>query len=242
MELLFNGSIPKDYNCPHENEDCFNIDFIEHNIRIALSDGATISYDSKNWAKTLVEYFMQTGDLSDFDIKKATRTYYKRFDFNNMTMMQKRGLRFGSYATFLGAEYNYSNNCLNLLAIGDSIAVLLSNGNFIEAFPYHSFEQFYKAPQMLSTNKRSNLFFIRSKNHSKFYKTWDFNLIDHPVLLCMTDVLGEWALREMKRGNNSVWKELLLISSLKEFRYFVQVKRESGAMKIDDATLISITF
>ncbi|MDR1284671.1 MAG: hypothetical protein LBJ88_00550 [Campylobacteraceae bacterium] len=243
MELLFNGSIPKDYAFPLENEDWFNLNFIEHNIRIALSDGATISYNSQKWAKILVDYFIEIGNFSAVDIKKAISIYYaKEFDFNNMTLMQKRGLAFGSYATFLGVEYNSFDNNIWVLGIGDSIAVLLDKDNFIEAFPYIASAQFCKKPQMLSTNKRGNFFFTYSKNRSKFYKTWNLNFVKHPVLLCMTDALGEWALKEMESGNRLVWEELLSISNIKEFKSFIQAKRNDNMIKIDDTTLISVAF
>ncbi|MDR1460362.1 MAG: hypothetical protein LBI78_01775 [Campylobacteraceae bacterium] len=243
MELLFNGSIPKDYAFPNENEDWFNINFIEHNIRIALSDGATVSYNSQKWAKILVDYFIETGNFSAADVKKVISIYCaKGFDLNNMTLMQKRGFAFGSYATLLCVECNSFNNNIRILGIGDTIAVLLDKESFIEAFPYISSMQFLKNPQMLSTNKRSNFFFVYSKNRSKFYKRWDLNSIKHPVLLCMTDALGEWALKEMESGNCLVWEELLSISNIKDFKSFVQTKRDDNMMKIDDTTLISIIF
>ncbi|MDR0408324.1 MAG: hypothetical protein LBH45_05380 [Campylobacteraceae bacterium] len=243
MELLFNGSVSKDYACPHENEDWFNINFIEHDMRIALSDGATISYNSKKWAKILVDYFIKTGNFFAADIKKIVNIYYEKgLDFNGMTLMQKRGLSFGSYATFLGVEYNFSDNCIHVLGIGDSIAVLLNKEDFIEAFPYTSSIQFRKNPQMLSTDIRSDFFFIYSKNYSKFCKIWDLNPIKCPMLLCMTDALGEWALKEMENGNSLVWKELLSISNMREFKNFIQTKRDSNMIKIDDTTLISVAF
>jgi hypothetical protein len=243
MELLFNGSIPKDYAYPHENEDWFNINFIEHNIRIALSDGAAVSYNSKNWAKVLVDYFIETGNFSATDIKKAIKIYYaKEFNFNSMTLIQKRGLSLGSYATFLGAQYNSIDNYINILAVGDSIAVLLNKESIIESFPYISSIQFHKSPQMLSTNGRNNLFFMRSANVSRFYKMWNLNTVERPALLCMTDALGELALKEMESGNYLIWEELLSISNMKEFKNFIQIKRDNKMIKIDDTTLISIIF
>ncbi|MDR1554638.1 MAG: hypothetical protein LBS39_01265 [Campylobacteraceae bacterium] len=239
MELLFSGSVSKEYN--HENEDVFDIGFIEHGVRIALSDGATVSYDSKEWAKILVNYFIKNGELSGFDIKKIIKIYYSsRFCFKDMTPIQKRGLIYGSFATILGVEYSFADNFIKVFAIGDSIAVLLDGEKLIETFPYSLSAQFKKPPQMLSTKKRNNFFFSYAKDRSKFYKVWKLQNISYPILLCMTDALGEWALRETKRGNDKVWREILSVCSAKEFIRFVWNKRDNHTIKTDDTTLISI--
>lgn len=238
---MFHGSIPKDYSRPHENEDVFNIDFTEHIIRVALSDGATVSYDSKNWAKTLTDCFIKMGMLSAIEIKQAIKTYYSdRFDFRNMTIIQRRGLMYGSFATFLGVEYNCISDRMHILGIGDSIVVLLDREDFAGAFPYVSSAQFNDTPPMLSTKNQSNFFFLHANDMSKFYKIWGLRNIKNPVILCMTDALGKWALKEMESGNRGVWRELLSINNLKEFKQFVQGRRDNHTIRIDDTTLISI--
>jgi hypothetical protein len=241
MELIFSGSVSKDYSRPYENEDVFDVDFVKHSVRIALSDGATISYDSKNWAKALVGYLIQRGVLSTIDMKKIIKAYYAdRFDFDDMTLIQKRGFSYGSFATLLGIEYSEIDDNIYILAVGDSIAVLLDQNSFVDSFPYSSSKQFDRNPQMLSIKKRNNFFFSRTKKYSKFYETWNISVLTRPVLLCMTDALGEWALREMESGNSSVWREILSIDSIKKLKQFVQDGRNERMMKVDDTTLISI--
>jgi len=241
MEVVFGGSIPKDYNYLDENEDIFGIHFEDNKLRIALSDGASVSYDSKNWAKALVDYFIKTGAGRAFDIKKVMLTYYtEMFKCNDMTAIQKRGLRVGSFATFLGIEYSYLNNQARIIGVGDSIVVLLSDERFIEAFPRTASEQFDVVPQMFSTKNRGNLFFQHAKERSRFYKIWKLKDVPSPTLLCMSDALGEWAMREMERGNSEVWAQLMSINDLRSFWQFVHVKRLEHAIKTDDTTLITV--
>jgi hypothetical protein len=246
MELLFCGSIPKNDCKPHENEDYYNIGAAGQDVRIAISDGATVSYDSKNWAKSLADYFVQKGVISNKDMGKLIKSYYSnysvRFDFKNLTLFQRRGLRFGSYATILGVEYNFNSNCMQLVGVGDSIAVLLDDYMFIDSFPYSLADDFRKDPKLLSAKKKHNYFFSHSKEYDRFYKFWHLSSIRQPILLCMTDALGEWAFKSYENGNENVWRELADIDNMKNFKRFVDEKRANGVMKVDDTTLICTRF
>ncbi|MDR1008355.1 MAG: hypothetical protein LBL65_07365 [Campylobacteraceae bacterium] len=246
MELLFCGSIPKNDCKPCENEDYYNIGASGQNVRIAVSDGATISYDSKNWAKSLADYFVQKGAISNKNMNRLIKSYYSgysnRFDFKNLTLFQRRGLRFGSYATILGVEYNFNSNLMQLVGVGDSVAILLDNYTFVDSFPYSFAKDFRKNPKLLSAKKKHNYFFSHSKEYGKFYKLWELSSICQPVLLCMTDALGEWAFKSYESGNANVWKELAGIAGVRDFKRFVDKKRADGIMKIDDTTLICMKF
>jgi hypothetical protein len=243
MELVFCGSIPKNYDKPHENEDYYNIDVINQTLRVALSDGATISYDSKNWAKNLVDCFMKKGFILNKSMNKLIKSYYSnRFDFENLTLFQKRGLRFGSYATILGLEYNPISNFIQVLSIGDSVAVFLDNYELIDSFPYSLSSEFSKNPRLLSAKKHYNYFFSRSKEYGKFYRVWNLESVYCPIVLCMTDALAEWAFKSYESGNRGVWRELGTINSMKDFKSFIDIKRSEKSIKIDDTTLICIKF
>ncbi|MDR0762165.1 MAG: hypothetical protein LBF13_03830 [Campylobacteraceae bacterium] len=246
MELLFCGSIPKNDCRPYENEDYYNISTAGQNVRIAVSDGATVSYDSRNWAKSLADYFIQKGIISNKNMNKLIKSYYSdcssRFDFKNLTLFQRRGLRFGSYATILGVEYNSNLNLMQLVGVGDSIAVLLDNYVFVDSFPYSLASDYRKDPKLLSVKKRHNYFFSHSKEYGRFYKLWELSSICQPILLCMTDALGEWAFKSYENGNANVWMELAGITDIIDFERFVDKKRADGIMKIDDTTLICMRF
>ncbi|MDR2635477.1 MAG: hypothetical protein LBC08_01470 [Campylobacteraceae bacterium] len=246
MELLFCGSIPKDEGKPYENEDYYNIGIAGQNVRIAISDGATVSYDSKNWAKSLADYFVQKGVISDKNMNTLIKSYYAgcaaRFDFKNLTLFQRRGFRFGSYATILGVEYNFNSNLIQLVGVGDSVAVLLDNYAFVDSFPYSFASEFRKNPKLLSARKKHNYFFLHSTERDKFYRSWELSSTNQPILLCMTDALGEWAFRNYEDGNASVWRELAAIISVKDFKKFIHEKRADKVMKTDDTTLICMRF
>ncbi|MDR1615067.1 MAG: hypothetical protein LBS26_05820 [Campylobacteraceae bacterium] len=243
MELVFCGSIPKNYDKPYENEDYYNIDIINQTLRVAISDGATVSYDSKNWAKNLVDCFVKKGFILNKNMNKLIKAYYSnRFDFKNLTLFQKRGIEFGSYATILGLEYNPASNFVQILSVGDSTAVFLDNYEFADSFPYSLSSEFSKNPRLLSVKKNYNYFFSRSKEYSKFYKVWNIENRYYPMVLCMTDALAEWAFKSYESGNKDTWREIGNINSMKDFKNFVDSKRTDKAIKIDDTTLICIKF
>ncbi|MDR2081069.1 MAG: hypothetical protein LBP54_04200 [Campylobacteraceae bacterium] len=243
MELMFCGSIPKNYDRPYENEDYYNIDIINQTLRVAVSDGATVSYDSKHWAKNLADCFVEKGFVLNRDINRLVKLYYSnRFDFKNLTLFQKRGLRFGSYATILGLEYNPISNFIQILSIGDSIAVFLDNYEFVDSFPYSKSSDFKKNPKLLSAKKKHNYFFSRSKDYSKFYRVWNLEKVYCPIVLCMTDALAEWAFKSYESGNMDTWREIGSINSMKDFKSFVDSKRLEKSIKIDDTTLICMKF
>ncbi|MDR0665955.1 MAG: hypothetical protein LBF71_00945 [Campylobacteraceae bacterium] len=243
MELLFCGSIPKNYDRPYENEDCYNINMINQTLRVAVSDGASVSYDSKNWAKNLADCFVQKEFILSRDINRLIKSYYSnRFDFKNLTLFQKRGLRFGSYATILGLEYNPVSNFIQVLSVGDSVAVFLDNDKLIDSFPYSLSVEFKKNPKLLSVKKRYNYFFSRSKEYDRFYRVWNLKTAHRPTVLCMTDALAEWAFKSYESGNTDTWREISSISSMKDFKSFVDAKRLENSIKVDDTTLVCIRF
>ena len=53
MKVIFHGTIPKDQNFASSNEDAYT--FFDSKGILALSDGASESYDSKQWALTLTK-------------------------------------------------------------------------------------------------------------------------------------------------------------------------------------------
>jgi hypothetical protein len=240
---MFCGSIPKNYDRPYENEDYYNIDIINQTLRVALSDGATVSYDSKNWAKNLADYFVKKDFIFGKDVNRLIKFYYSnRFDFKNLTLFQKRGLRFGSYATMLGLEYNPISNFIQILGIGDSVAVFLDNYEFVDSFPYSASSDFRKDPKLLSTKIKHNYFFSCSKDYNKFYRVWNIEKVYCPIVLCMTDALAEWAFKSYESGNADVWREIGSIKSMTDFKNFIDGKRLNKSIKTDDTTLVCIKF
>ena len=70
---------------------------------------------------------------------------------------------------------------------------------------------------------------------------WDLKYLVHPVILCMTDSLGEWMLRNYE-NKNPKWAELLELNDESALKDLVRREWDLKEMRKDDITLIRIVF
>lgn len=235
MKITFSGSIPKDLQFPDANEDYWAKSACGN--RVALCDGASESYNSKLWSRMIAESFTATKRLDFPWIQALSLDYFKRHDFNTMSWSQQAAFDRGSFSTLLGVDYKPRSTNLKITAIGDSVALLFDEGKLIASWPFTEPEQFLARPTLLSTRISLNEF-IKSKdfikNNSKTVRIRDLST---PTLICLTDAIGEWALR-MLITNNSKALAIHEIDTLEELENLVVTERAAGSMKIDDSTMI----
>lgn len=214
------------------NEDFYEIS--KNGRAFAMSDGASISFDSKNWASILVRRFLETPKISKHWIEAAADSYDSLHDRENMPWMQQGAFDRGSFATLLGLEFFPDATGVRVFAIGDTILVLLDNGRVVKTIPYICSDEFDKSPILISTNPVENRTFD-DETLSGFWQ--DLNLSSHetPTLLIMTDALGRWLL---ERPDSEGAAELMRLSDQHAFQEFVDRERASGRMHRDDTTLV----
>jgi hypothetical protein len=239
MKVLFKGQVPKDLNYPESMEDAMA--FSTDNDRIAISDGASESFDSKTWAELIVESFVVDSSISKTWLVTLASQFAANFDLSSLSWSKAAAFERGSFATLLGIE-NFNNlNDVEIINVGDCLAVLLDGIDAVKTYPYHSAEQFQQRPNLFCSNLADNKFFQDSNFYADHQTTWNLNGLRSPNILCMTDALGEWALRKAAEGNPQ-WEFLLGISNTETLVDLVVSERESRSMKVDDVTLVSITF
>jgi hypothetical protein len=239
MQVIFSGQIPKDFNFPESTEDAFEIDVTSS--RIALSDGASESFDSKTWAKLLVRSFVQNPEVNIDWLAEAVGNYNERHDPASLSWSKQAAFERGSYATLIGIEC-FRNHCsIDIIGIGDSLAVLLSGNDFLDSFPYKTANEFKQRPTLFCTNTHNNNFVDESDFYSLHSKTWSVGSIPSVFLLCMTDALAEWALMMAEVGKPQ-WRELMAIRQESELQVLVESEREKKLMRTDDVTLITVSF
>jgi hypothetical protein len=146
----------------------------------------------------------------------------------------------GSFASFLGVQLHNHNaaTLVQIIAIGDSLAVLCDGDRVKYTFPYHVASEFDQSPQLLSTNPSENIF-LRDVDWS--YKStcdWKFAELELPTLLCMTDALGHWLLSRLEEGGSPV-TILRKIKKRQTFTEFVKTERAAGRLRTDDTTLLA---
>jgi hypothetical protein len=121
------------------------------------------------------------------------------------------------------------------------MAVLLDGADLLQTFPYQSAEQFQQRPALFCSNITNNNFFQDSNFYTNHQITWNLKNLRSPKILCMTDALGEWALRNAAEGAPK-WELLLGISTNETLSDLVISERNNRSMKVDDVTLVSISF
>lgn len=241
MKTEFFGSCPKDLANPESNEDQFSLCL--DSGRIAMCDGASESYDSKLWAQILTEKYVDDPGVTADWVEAAVLDYESRNTPNSLSWSKQAAYERGSFATLLGIEYVPGCATVEVLAIGDSLAILFDaeEMKMIDTWPFNDPERFKEHPTLLSTLREHNTFVGKSGFWKKQGKHFDLKNIAKPFLLCMTDALGEWALKEELSGSAGLTK-LVAISTEEELAALVIKERSAKRMRVDDSTLLIFSF
>ena len=202
----------------------------------ALSDGASVSFDSATWATILVRRYARNPRFDRAWLSGAIAEFSKLYDRESLPWMQQASFDRGSFASLLGVSH-VGRGIVHVMAIGDSIAILCDGDRILSSFPYSSPDQFDERPQLLSTNPIENAF-LDDCHLDEFSVTWNLQEYERPALLCMTDALGHWVLahRDQKASPVTILRQA---RSLAAFRRFVSVERAAGRMRRDDTTLLA---
>lgn len=239
MKVIFKGQVPKDLSYPESMEDAMA--FSASNDRIAISDGASESFDSKIWAQLLVDNFITKTYVNQTWLNEIIEQFAANFNLASMSWSKAAAFERGSFATLLGIEIFQERQEVEIISVGDSLAVLLDGAELVKTFTYQSFDQFQQRPTLFCSNLVDNKFIQEPNFYSLYQTTWNLGKLRAPKILCMTDALSEWALRKAAEDNPQ-WEFLLGISDDKILTDFVMHERANRTMKVDDITLVSIEF
>lgn len=239
MKLEFSGTVPKDPECPEANEDKFA--FSEDGRRLALCDGASESFNSKLWADLLARQFIADPKVNREWIASVLAEYSAVHDFPSMSWSKQAAFEKGSFATLIGVEQFEEHQAVEILAIGDSITMLIDCGKLIRTWPFDNPEKFKERPTLLATLTAHNDFVSGSSFWTQHGKTFYLEKLTQPKLLCMTDALGEWALKRAL-ANDPGFIELLSLQTEEQLAEIVQKERAKKRMRIDDSTLLVLSF
>lgn len=239
MWISFAGSIAKTPDEPDTNEDCFIVN--EEKQRIVVCDGASESFDSKTWAQLLAQKFSDDPAINPDWVEEAVSTYNASYDANTLSWSKQAAFERGSFTTLLGVEINKVRECIEIFAIGDSVAILVEGDSVAASWPYSKPEQFDERPSLLSTAPHLNGFVSEEGFYTQRQVSWDIKRCVNPILLCMTDALGQWVLR-MIQEQNEAWKQLLIMDTVEQLSSLVLSQRAAKKMRTDDSTLVIIRF
>lgn len=228
MRLIRRFTTAKQQNEPHLNEDAAFV-LIRKGI-YALSDGASESYDSRRWARTLVARYARLPKITDAWLKDTIADYNEGFERETLSWSKQAAYDRGSFATLLSAWIK--DDGIQLLAIGDSLAVIEKDGNAVLTHPYTTPKEFAARPLLLSTIFSLN----QNIDPNRLSRFWPCHQWHGVRIYLMTDAIGAWLL-EARDLRLSVLRG---ISNESDFVDMVESARADGSMRRDDTTLIVI--
>ena len=234
LALLKAFSVPKQPDVA--NEDRWHIHETAGTSIYALSDGASVSFDSAPWAEILCSKFAYDPKVTDTWLASASGEYENLYNREVMPWMMQASFDQGAFASLLGLIVDPIHAEAFVVAVGDSILVRLSGSSFVDSYPYTCVDQFDAAPQLLSTKASHNRFYV--ERVKSFYHRSSLNDVDAPGFLMMTDALGRWYLEFGK--DDPIFITEMLCSSHAKFEHFVLSERAAGRLRKDDTTLLIV--
>ncbi|WMJ70640.1 hypothetical protein [Stenotrophomonas sp. 24(2023)] len=231
LTVLFEGTVAKHVESPDDNEDARCL--APERGRVVLSDGASESFDARNWARLLVERILEE-ELSMDTVAVCARSYEAIYDPDTLSWSKAAAYERGSFATLLIAQDLPDANTVQITAVGDSLAVWLDGDQWMASAPYERSDQFQEKPSLLATRLELN----ESDDEHWSVREWKYEAQGDRFLLCMTDALGAWLLAHQERGDSSALKLLSGIRYVQELTELVERERSAGRMRRDDSTLI----
>jgi hypothetical protein len=201
----------------------------------ALSDGASVSFDSGPWAQLLADRFVQNPDITCDWVQSAALEVRTRYNRDAMPWMQQAAYDQGSFATLLGLELTQDASAARVFAVGDSLLAFVDGVELVRTIPLIHPDDFDRSPSLISTNPAENIY-LDADALANASTQIHLASHEHPFLLLMSDALGRWLLE----GPQDRASTLLTIGSENEFVDFVKCEREAGRLKRDDTTMIVI--
>lgn len=205
----------------------------------ALSDGASVSFDSASWAAILVRRYAKKPEFTREWLAAAIAEFAKLYDRDSLPWMKQASFDKGSFASLLGVRVIDGGRLIQVLSIGDSIAVLCDGDRIKATFPISAASEFNRSPQLLCSNSAGNAFLDKIDLSYDLVADWTFRGLAQPALLCMTDALGHWLLSR-RDDHPSPISVLRKVRTAAAFARFVREERAAGLMKRDDTTLIAL--
>src|SRR5215475_4948442 len=205
----------------------------------ALSDGASVSFDSASWSRILVRRYTRDPEFTREWLASAMAEFRALYDRDTMPWVQQASFDRGSFASLLGVRVVDGGRLIQVLSIGDSLAVLCDGDRIKATFRLSAPSDFDRSPQLLCTNPAGNGFLDEVDVGYDLVADWSFRGLEQPALLCMTDALGHWLLSQRDRDRSPI-AVLRKVRTPEDFAGFVQEERAAGRMKRDDTTLIAL--
>lgn len=234
FQIIFSAILPKDVQYPLSVEDALAIS--EDGETIAVSDGASESFDSQSWARILTDSYVTDPNINEIWLERSIQKYKKLRDPSQLTWSQQAAYERGSFATLLGLRV-CTGGQISCVSIGDCLAIFVHTAAHHTTWRYSWAREFNERPMLLSTKAELNSFVNRDDfdlRHRRCLAKESLNYI-----LLMSDALAEWCLRSEEQGI-PVCSRLSSIRNKEELAELVNQERRRKNMRVDDVTLMNL--
>lgn len=236
IQLIQSFSVQKAGHAIAECEDIW--DYAKRNpiVSIALSDGATESSFSKEWAKEIVTNFVNRqlpwqevyADGANWFLP-LQKTWRQWLEQQNLSWFAKRKAGEGAFATFVSLEI-FANLTWKALAVGDSCLFWVRDFSLHKSFPLQSSQEFNHCPKLIGTNTKTT-------SINLFQTQGEAQLGDRFYLA--TDAIACWIFKQLE-ANQDPWVKLDRINSQDLFANWVTELRDRHEIANDDTTLLCL--
>jgi hypothetical protein len=237
FDLIQSFSVQKAGNAIAECEDIWDYAKRSPMVSIALSDGATESSFTREWAKELVTAFVNRelpwqdvyACASENWLLPLQTTWQKWLADQNLSWFAKRKAENGAFATFVSLEI-FVDLSWKSIAVGDSCLFVVRDRCLQKSFPLANSHEFNNRPKLIGTNVKATNIHI-----SQIYG--DAKLGDRFYLT--TDAIACWIFQQLE-ANQDPWLKLDRLSSQDLFAEWVTELRDRHEIANDDTTLLCL--
>ena len=236
FKLIHSFSVQKAGNEISECEDIWNYGKSDRLCSIALSDGATESSFSQEWAEELVTAFINRDRQTLNWLAKSQQNWQQWLENQNFSWFAKRKVEQGAFATFLGLEI-LNDLSWQAIAVGDSCLFVvrscelqITNYELRKSFPLKQSQEFGNRPRLIGTH--SNVEQICFSGISGVAEVGD-------RFYLATDAIACWIFKQIE-ANQDPWVKLGEISSPDMFANWVNELRDRHEIANDDTTLLGL--
>ncbi len=245
MQIKWAYSVPKELNYPDSNEDFF-LGSNDKSI-VVISDGASESFDSKNWARILCKNFVKVASpslelnkifLEDF-FQSSREEFRLMYEGKNLSWSQQLAFERGNFATLSGVIEH--DDSVSILSIGDSVALWFDDQSGLESHFLKSSEEFEARPLLISSLESDDIHFF-SNDIAKWtaIQIRKEYIKDNSIYL-LTDAIAAYVFKLREQNKIEEIYSLLRLNQI-DLENWVLKSRADRTLKVDDTTIVMIEF
>lgn len=245
MEIKWAYSVPKELNYPDSNEDFF-LSSDDKSV-VVVSDGASESFDSKNWAQILCKNFVKTASpsvelnksfLVEF-FQSSREEFLSMYEGKNLSWSQQLAFERGNFATLSGVIEH--DETVSILSIGDSVALWFDDQSGLESHFLKSSEEFEARPLLISSLQTDDNHFFSSDISKWTAIEIRKEYIKDNTIYLLTDAIAAYVFKLREQNKIEEIHSLLRLDQ-NALENWVSKTRADKNLKVDDTTIVMINF